>query len=182
MNAALEAKIVRRTLQTAPPSPLTRWSSQRLAAKLCVARTTVTTVWKRHGLTPHHLGRYKGSPAPDFETKAANIIGLYIAPPTNAVVFCVDEKTAIQSLDRTDPVLPLRPRREEAHGFEHVRHGTRSLYAVLNVGTGNVQGKVAVRHTSVAFVASSTLSPAQRRAAKLSTSSSITSPRIRPRR
>ncbi len=152
MSAALEAKIVRLTLQTKPPAPLTHWSSRRLAAKLGVAHTTVTKVWKLHGLKPHRLERYKGSPDPEFETKAADIIGLYIAPPTNAVVFCVDEKTAIQALNRTDPVLPLRPGRAETHGFEYVRHGTRSLYAALDVGTGHVQGKVAVRHTSAEFV------------------------------
>lgn len=152
MSAALEAKIVRLTLQTKPPAPLTHWSSRRLAVKLGVAHTTVTKVWKLHGLKPHRLERYKGSPDPDFETKAADIIGLYIEPPVNAVVFCVDEKTAIQALDRTDPVLPLRPGRAEAHGFEYVRHGTRSLYAALDVGTGRVQGKVAARHTSVEFV------------------------------
>jgi hypothetical protein len=87
-----------------------------LAAKLDVAHTTVATVWRRHGITPHRLKRYKGSPDPDFETKATDIIGLYIAPPVNAVVFCVDEKPAIQAWDRTDPVLPLRPGRAEAHG------------------------------------------------------------------
>jgi transposase len=152
MSAALEAKIVRLTLQTKPPAPLTHWSSRRLAAKLGVAHTTVTKVWKLHGLKPHRLERYKGSSDPEFETKAADIIGLYIAPPTNAVVFCVDEKTAIQELNRTDPVLPLRPGRAETHGFEYVRHGTRSLYAALDVGTGRVQGKVAVRHTSAEFV------------------------------
>lgn len=152
ITAALEAKIVRRTLQTPPPAPLTHWSSRRLAATLGVAHTTVTTVWKRHGLKPHRLDRYKGSPDPDFETKAADIIGLYIKSPTNAVVFCVDEKTAIQALDRTDPVLPLRPGRAEAHGFEYVRHGTRSLYAALEVAMGRVQGKVVARHTSAEFV------------------------------
>ncbi len=91
MSAALAAKIVRHTLQTKPPAPLTHWSSRRLAAELGVAHTTVTTVWKRHELKPHRLERYKGSPDPDFETKAADIIGLHIDPPVNAVVFCVDE-------------------------------------------------------------------------------------------
>lgn len=152
MSAALEAKIVRVTLQTKPPAPLTHWSSRRLAVKLGVAHTTVTKVWKLYGLKPHRLERYKGSPDPEFEKKAADIIGLYSEPPVNAVVFCVDEKTAIQALDRTDPVLPLRPGRAEAHGFEYVGHGTCSLYAALDAGTGGVQGKVAARHTSVEFV------------------------------
>jgi hypothetical protein len=152
MSAALEAKIVRLRLQSAPPSPLTHWTSRRLAATLGVVHTTITTVGKRHGLKPHRLERDTGSPDRDFETKAADIIGLYLDPPVNAVVLCVDEKTAIQALDRTKPVLPLRPGRAEAHGFESVRYGTRSLNAALDVGSGHVPGNVAARHTSAEFV------------------------------
>jgi transposase len=90
---------------------------------------------------------------PEFEAKAADIIGLYVNPPQQAAVFCVDEKTAIQALDRLDPVLPLAPGRAEWHGFEYYRHGTLSLYAALNVKTGRVEGKTAPRHTSAEFVA-----------------------------
>src|SRR5271163_2046409 len=90
---------------------------------------------------------------PDFETKAADIIGLYLNPPQHAAVFCVDEKTAIQALDRLDPVLPLSPGRLERHGFEYYRHGTRSLYAAFNTSTGEVVGKPVARHTSQEFVA-----------------------------
>ena len=85
---------------------------------------------------------------PDFETKATDIIGLYLNPPQQAAIFCVDEKSAIQALDRLDPVLPLSPGRAERHGFEYYRHGTLSLYAALNVKTGKVHGKTAARHTS----------------------------------
>ena len=96
---------------------------------------------------------------PKFEAKAADIIGLYINPPSHAAVFCVGEKTAIQALDRLDPVLPLSPGRAERHGFEYYRHGTLSLYAAFNTRTGNVLGKTAARHTSAEFVAfSATLS------------------------
>jgi hypothetical protein len=90
---------------------------------------------------------------PEFEAKAADIIGLYLQPPLNAAVFCVDEKTAIQALDRLDPVLPLSPGRAESHGFEYFRHGTLSLYAALETQTGVVLGKTATRHTSSEFVA-----------------------------
>jgi transposase len=90
---------------------------------------------------------------PDFEAKAADIIGLYLDPPEHAVVFCVDEKTAIQALDRRDPVLPLSPGRAERHGFEYVRNGTLSLYAALETQTGAVIGKTASKHTSDEFVA-----------------------------
>jgi transposase len=98
------------------------------------------------------LERYLASDDPDFETKAADVIGLYLNPPQHAAVFCVDEKTAIQALDRLDPVLPLSPGRAERHGFEYYRHGTLSLYAALDTKTGRVHGKTAARHTSADFV------------------------------
>jgi transposase len=87
-----------------------------------------------------------------FEEKAADIIGLYLKPPVNAAVFCVDEKSAIQALDRLDPVLPLSPGRAQRHGFEYFRHGTLSLYAALNTRTGDVIGKTTARHTSAEFI------------------------------
>ena len=90
---------------------------------------------------------------PDFETKAADVIGLYVNPPDHAAVFAVDEHTAIQALDRLDPVLPLSPGRAERHGFEYDRHGTRSLLAALDTQSGAVLGQTVPRHTSAAFVA-----------------------------
>jgi hypothetical protein len=90
---------------------------------------------------------------PDFETKAADIIGLYLEPPQHTAVFCVGERTAIQALDRLDPVLPLSPGRAERHGFEYFRHRTLSLYAALDVKTGTVQGKTAKPHASEDFIA-----------------------------
>jgi transposase len=110
-------------------------------------------MWARAGVQPHRLEHYQVSRDPDFEKKAADIIGLYLQPPEHAAVFCVDEKTAIQALDRTDPVLPLSPGRAERHGFEYYRHGTLSLYAALNTRTGTVLGKTVSRHTSAEFVA-----------------------------
>ena len=89
---------------------------------------------------------------PEFEAKAADMIGLYLNPPQHAAVFCVDEKTAIPALDRLDPVLPLSPGRAERHGFEYYGHGTLSLYAALDTATGRVHGKTARRHTSRDFV------------------------------
>jgi transposase len=113
----------------------------------------VARVWTKHGIKPHRLERYMASNDPEFESKAADIIGLYLNPPQQAAVFCVDEKTAIQALDRKDPVLPLSPGRAERHGFEYYRHGTLSLYAAFNTKTGEVFGKTTVRHTSEQFVA-----------------------------
>ena len=136
-----------------PTDGTTHWSTRRLAAKLDVPHTIVARAWKRAGLQPHRLERYLRSTDPDFETKAAEIIGLYLDPPQHAAVFCVDEKTAIQALDRRDPILPLSPGRAERHGFEYVRHGTLSLYAALETQSGLVLGKTAPRHTSDEFVA-----------------------------
>src|SRR5713101_2821477 len=152
LSPAREAKIIAAT-QRPPPPPYTHWSVRRLAQRLGVSPATVHRVWQRAGLKPHRLERYVASPDPDFEQKAADIIGLYLQPPAHAAVFCVDEKTAIQALDRRDPVLPLSPGRAERHGFEYVRHGALSLYAALEVGTGHVEGRTVARHTSVEFLA-----------------------------
>lgn len=115
---------------------------------LAVART-----WRDAGLQPHRLERYLRSNDPAFEEKAADIIGPYLDPLQHAAVFCVDEKSAIQALDRVDPVLPLSPGRAERHGFEYRRHGTLSLFAAFNTQTGEVFGQTAVCHTSADFVA-----------------------------
>jgi len=152
LSPAVEAKIIAAT-QLPPPSPFTHWSVRRLAQRMRVSPATVHRVWQRAGLKPHRLERYTVSPDPEFERKAADIIGLYLHPPAHAAVFCVDEKTAIQALDRRDPVLPLSPGRAERHGFEYYRHGALSLYAALEVGTGHIEGRTAPRHTSSEFVA-----------------------------
>jgi len=114
---------------------------------------TVARIWAKHAIKPHRLEGYLASNDPDFEAKAADVIGLYLNPPQHAAVFCVDEKSAIQALDRKDPVLPLSPGRAERRGFEYFRHGTLSLYAAFNTKTGEVLGKTATRHTSAEFVA-----------------------------
>src|SRR3989454_351848 len=148
----LEAKILAWTLKRKPRDGSTHWSTRRLAKELAVSHMMVARVWARAGVQPHRLEHYQVSNDPDFEKKAADIIGLYLQPPDHAAVFCVDEKTAIQALDRTDPVLPLSPGRAERHGFEYYRHGTLSLYAALDTQSGKVLGKTAARHTSQEFV------------------------------
>jgi transposase len=152
LNAKLEARILELT-RRAPPDGSTHWSTRTLGARLGLSHMMVARVWRKHGLRPHRIERYMASNDPDFEKKAADIIGLYLNPPQHAAVFCVDEKTAIQALDRKDPVLPLSPGRVERHGFEYYRHGTLSLYAAFNTKTGEVLGKAADRHTSAEFVA-----------------------------
>ena len=147
-----EARILQTTRQ-APADGATHWSTRKLAAHLRGSHMRVARVWAKHGLQPHRVERYMASTDPEFETKAADIIGLYLNPPQHAAVFCVDEKTAIQALDRKDPVLPLSPGRAERHGFEYYRHGTLSLYAAFNTKTGEGLGKTADRPTSEQFVA-----------------------------
>ena len=127
LTPALRAKILAATGQK-PRDGSTHWSCRKLAAAIHVSKDMVHRVWREAGLKPHRLERYMASNDPNFETKAADIIGLYLNPPQHAAVFCVDEKTAIQALDRLDPVLPLSPGRAERHGFEYYRHGTLSLY------------------------------------------------------
>lgn len=152
LTPKLEARILDLT-RRGPQDGSTHWSTRRLANVLRVSHMMIARVWARHGLKPHRLERYMASDDPDFERKAADIIGLYLNPPQHAAVFCVDEKTAIQALDRLDPVLPLSPGRIERHGFEYARHGTLSLYAAFNTRTGAVLGRTAERHTSAEFVA-----------------------------
>jgi transposase len=135
-----------------PTAPLTQWSTRRLARRVGVSHTTVMRVWHKVGLQPHRLRRYMASPDPNFEAKAKEILGLYLNPPRKAAVFCVDEKTAIQALDRTQPALPLRSGRPERQAVAYVRHGTVSLLAALEVHTGKVQGRCVARHTSQEFV------------------------------
>jgi transposase len=150
----IEARVLARTTKHKPAGGSTHWSSRKLAAELGgISHMTVTRIWAKHGIKPHRLEGYLMSNDPDFEAKAADVIGLYLNPPQHAAVFSVDEKTAIQALDRKDPVLPLSPGRAERHGFEYFRHGTLSLYAAFNTRTGEVLGKTAPRHTSAEFVA-----------------------------
>jgi transposase len=151
LDPRIEAKILAKT-QERPPAPFTHWTTRRMAKLIGVSHVTVHRVWQRAGLQPHRLEQYVTSNDPDFETKAADVIGLYLKPPANAVIFSVDEKSQIQALDRLDPVLPLSPGRAERHGFEYKRNGTLSLYAALNVSTGRVEGMTAPSHSSPVFL------------------------------
>lgn len=148
----LEARILKIT-QEKPTDGTTHWSTRRLARKLKVSHMQVARVWARAGIKPHQSSSYVASDDPDFEAKALDVIGLYLNPPQHAIVFSVDEKSAIQALDRTLPTLPFSPGRASRHGFEYIRNGTLSLYAALDTATGKVIGKTAERHTSAEFVA-----------------------------
>jgi transposase len=152
VTPAVQARVLRKTTQP-PADGSTHWSCRKLAKTLGLGKSTIQRIWSQARLGPHTLERYMASDDPQFEEKAADIIALYMDPPQHAAVFCLDEKTAIQALDRLDPVLPLSPGRAERHGFEYYRHGTLSLYAALDVKTGQVHGKTARRHTSEEFLA-----------------------------
>src|ERR1700704_3903740 len=151
-SVRLEAREVRLPKRN-PANGAPHWSPRKIAAEFGPNHVRVTRILAKAGLQPHRLRRYVSSNDPEFEEKAADIIGLYLKPPVNAAVFCVDEKSAIQALDRLDPVLPLSPGRAERHGFEYYRHGTLSLYAALNTRSGQVLGQTAARHTTEEFVA-----------------------------
>jgi transposase len=151
LTPQLEARILDYTRRP-PPDGSTHWSTRKLAKVLGVSHMMVARVWARAGLQPHRFRRYMASTDPDFETKAADVIGLYLNPPRHAAVFAFDEKSAIQALDRLQPVLPLSPGRAERHGFEYYRHGTVSLLAALDTQTGKVIGRTVPHHTSAAFV------------------------------
>ena len=122
LTAQLRAKVLERTRQI-PSDGSTHWSLRKMAAVMKVSKNLIAR-WKEADLKPHRLERYMASNDPAFEQKAATIIGLYLNPPQNAAIFCVDEKSAIQALDRLDRRLPLSPGRAERHGFEYYRHGT----------------------------------------------------------
>ena len=148
---AAQARVLRKTGQK-PDDGSTHWSCRKMAGATGLSKSTVQRIWSRNRVRPHRLERYMASDDPEFEKKAAEIIALYMDPPQHAAVFCVDEKSAIQALDRLDPVVPMLPGTVERHGFEYYRHGTLSLYAALDVKTGKIQGKTASRHTSAEFI------------------------------
>jgi transposase len=148
---AVQARVCRK-VQQKPAEGSTHWSVRKLSAETKISKSSVQRILAQARLQPHRLERYMASHDPQFEEKAADIIGLYMDPPQHAAIFCVDEKTAIQALDRLDPVLPLSLGRAERHGLEYYRHGTLSLYAALDVKTGQVHGKTAKRHTSAEFI------------------------------
>jgi transposase len=145
------AAIVDATLQTRPPAA-THWSTRTMANAQGVSEATVRRVWHQHGLQPHRVTRFKLSKDPQFVDKLRDVIGLYLNPPKKAVVFCVDEKSGIQALDRTRPVLPLRPGVPERQTHDYIRHGTTCLYAALRVLDGVVLGDCRAKRNTDEFV------------------------------
>ena len=143
-------KVQRRVCQQPPFQ--SRWSVRTLARELRLPSTTVHTILANSHLQPHRSRTFTFSPDPDFEAKLLDIVGLYLNPPENALVLCVDEKTGIQALDRTQPLLPLRAKKPRSWTNEYVRHGTQTLLAALKIATGEVLAHVRQRRTSVDFL------------------------------
>ena len=134
------------------PEFQSRWSVRTLAKDLHLPSTTVHEILAASRLQPHRLRTFTFSPDPDFEAKLLDIVGLYLQPPENALVLCVDEKTGIQALDRTQPLLPLSAKKPRSWTNEYVRHGTQALLAALEIATGKVMAHVKQRRTSVNFL------------------------------
>jgi len=144
--------IVNATLQTTPRDA-TQWSSRTMARAQGVSPATVQRIWRSHGLQPHRSEHFKLSRDPDFVKKLRDVVGLYLNPPDKALVLCVDEKSQIQALDRTAPILPLRPGIPARQTHDYIRHGTTTLFAALNVLDGTVIGKCMPRHRHTEFIA-----------------------------
>ena len=143
-------EIVRQTLESAPENA-THWSTRQMAEKSGLGRSTVNRIWRAFGLAPHKSDTFALSTDPLLVEKVRDVAGLYLSPPENALVLCVDEKTQIQALDRSQPLLPMRPGQAERRTHDYERHGTTSLFAALDVATGQVIAKCYQRHRSVEF-------------------------------
>lgn len=145
------AQIVARVM-TPPPAGYSHWSCPQLAKKFGLGKSVIHKILRANDLKPHLAATFKVSKDPLFDEKAADIVGLYLNPPQKAVVISLDEKTQVQALDRTQPMLPLRPGQVERHTHDYVRNGVVDLYAALEIATGRVVGKCTESHTGVDFL------------------------------
>jgi transposase len=150
-QAKLRSRIIKLTTSTKPKNA-THWSTRGLAKKLGINHSFVGRVWKEAGLKPHLSEQFKVSNDPNFEEKLHDVVGLYLSPPENAVVFCVDEKSSIQALDRTQPGLPMKKGRCETMTHDYKRNGTSTLFAALNPATGEVIGECKQQHRHQEFL------------------------------
>jgi transposase len=148
-DAHIEAVIVK-TLESTPKDA-THWSSRGMAKASGLSVSSVQRIWRAFGLQPHRLETFKLSADPDFVAKVRDVVGLYVAPPEHAIVLCVDEKSQIQALDRSQPMLPMRPGQPARRSHDYKRHGVTSLFAALDIATGHVIGKCYSRHRAAEF-------------------------------
>jgi transposase len=142
--------VITKTLESTPKDA-THWSTRSMASEVGLTQSAVHRIWRAFGLQPHRAESFKLSRDPQFVAKVRDVVGLYLDPPERAVVLCVDEKSQIQALDRTQPILPLRPGLPERATHDYKRHGTSSLYAALDVSTGQVIGALHSRHRAIEF-------------------------------
>lgn len=142
--------VVTRTLESMPRAA-THWSTRGMAKAVGLSHSTVGRIWRAFGLQPHRTEHFQLSKDPLLVEKVRDIVGLYMSPPENALVLCVDEKSQIQALNRTQPLLPLRPGQAERRTHDYERHGTTTLFAALDVATGNVIGECHSRHRAIEF-------------------------------
>jgi transposase len=145
-------RVLAKTLEP-PPDGTTHWSVRRLAAATRLSSSTVHRIWRDHKLKPHQVRSFKFSKDPQLIEKVIDVVGLYLDPPKGALVLCVDEKTQIQALDRTQPTLPIKPGKAARMTHDYKRNGTTSLYAALEIATGEVTGACYPRHTHQQFLA-----------------------------
>jgi transposase len=143
-------EVITKTLESAPKDA-THWSTRSMAAEVGLNQSAVHRIWKAFGLQPHRAETFKLSRDPQFVAKVRDVVGLYLNPPERAVVVCVDEKSQIQALDRTQPILPMQPGLPERATHDYKRHGTSSLYAALDVSSGKVIGRLHARHRAIEF-------------------------------
>src|SRR6187431_194695 len=144
--------VIARTLESVPAGA-THWSTRSMARDAGLSQTAVSRIWRAFGLQPHRQETFKLSSDPLFVEKVRDIVGLYLDPPMKAMVLCVDEKSQIQALDRTQPLLPLAPGIPERRTHDYARHGTTTLFAALDIATGEVVGELHRRHRSSEFPA-----------------------------
>ncbi|MDI6104847.1 IS630 family transposase [Actinoplanes sp. NEAU-A12] len=143
-------RVITATLETSPKDA-THWSTRSMAAHVGLSQTAISRIWRAFGLQPHRQDTWKLSKDPQFIDKVRDVVGLYLNPPERAVVLCVDEKSQIQALDRTAPILPMMPGTPERATHDYVRAGTSSLYAALNLATGKVIGSLHARTRAIEF-------------------------------
>jgi transposase len=143
-------RVITLTLESSPPDA-THWSTRSMAAASGLSQSAISRIWRAFALQPHRCETFKLSTDPLFIEKVRDIVGLYLNPPERALVLCVDEKSQIQALDRTQPILPMRPGQIERRTHDYRRNGTTSLFAALNVKTGEVIGQCHRRHRAVEF-------------------------------
>jgi transposase len=143
-------EVIVKTLESTPKDA-THWSTRSMAAEVGLTQSAVHRIWRAFGLQPHRQDTWKLSKDPQFVAKARDVVGLYLDPPERAVVLCVDEKSQIQALDRTAPILPMLPGVPERATHDYKRHGTSSLYAALDITTGKVIGSLHARHRAIEF-------------------------------